>query len=321
MLRPGINKNPVDIVATLPVPATAGMCMVTDPRGTSPYIYFLFSATSFWRLDTTGWTWQQLASPTAAIMTAFGAGTCMTMDVSGGTIYAFGPGAGGGDDAWTARYTIATDTWAAMDATGDMDALLGATWASDGVLVHPCTSLSPDVPAIGAIPANDYLLLTGNAGLVTYVYQISTDAWTAPLLARPFVVGAGTTASWLWGYSANRVYGQDAGGTAPSRYYNITANTWNNVTPVPALTTLPNTGTCAISSCCGSLQYLHLNATGTILQFNPATSEVTPLATLYGPEGAATAGSKLAAYKVGDREFLLAMLQSTTQLQRVQIIR
>lgn len=325
MLRPGINKNPVDIVATLPVPATAGMCMVTDPRGLSSYIYFLFSATSFWRVDTTSWTWQQLASPTAAIMTGFGAGTCMCWDQSGGTIYAFGPGAGGGDDAWTARYTIATNTWDARDLTGDMDALLGAPWGTDGSLCHPCTAIA-DAPAtaaaLGPIAADGYILLVGNNLGVAYVYDIAGDAWTNTPAARGANAGAGSTLNWLWGYSQNRVYSLDGGGLDTSRYYGIAGNAWAAVTPVPAWTPAPpNTGTSAIPSCDGSLRYIHLNSTGTILQFNPATSAVTPLASLYGTEGAATVGRKLAAYKVGDREYLLAMGQSTTQLQRVQIIR
>jgi len=62
-LEPFIDPSVWELLYTMPVAAGAGACACNDQRGSNRYIYYLFSATSFWRFDTLTSAWQQLANP------------------------------------------------------------------------------------------------------------------------------------------------------------------------------------------------------------------------------------------------------------------
>lgn len=312
-MRPGVDKNPIDIIATLPLAATAGAFIVNDPRGTGRYFYIGLANASFWRLDSYSWTLQRLPNIPAPLV--FGAGTCATLDVSSGLLYVFGAGVGGGVDAETYSFNTTTNVWTALDALNDMDGFLGAVWASDGALVHPCST-------IAFAASNDFIYMCGNKSLNTFQYTISTDRWTRlPPANRAVTGGNGVTMTWNWSVSVDAINSIDGDGVATMEHYGIAGNAWAADVPVPLWTTNPDTGTCACPSTDGARVYIRLNATGRIYEYSPLTKAVTPLATMSGTDGAASVGGKLVAYTVGGKEYLVLFQHGGMDVQRIRIVR
>jgi hypothetical protein len=88
-----------------------GTWVCNDLRGTNRYIYYLGSATSFWRYDTVNNGWQQLASPPGG---TFGTGNCLVYDPSQGTAgYVWALIANATLPTWQ-YYDIALNIWTSM---------------------------------------------------------------------------------------------------------------------------------------------------------------------------------------------------------------
>lgn len=126
-----------EIVKYLPANSVAGSCMVDDGIR---YIYYMISATLFYRYDT--WTnqHQQLANPTGA----FGAGTCMkyTKQIGSqlngvvyGSVYAMIT-TDVSKPVFT-RYNIASDTWVVQNVTG-----FPGTFGTDAYICFPSPELN-----------------------------------------------------------------------------------------------------------------------------------------------------------------------------------
>lgn len=313
-MRPGITKAPVDVIATLPEIAGAGSFIVTDPRGIRTDGFVLASGTGWYRVDFVSGAVQHLTDPAAGL--TFGAGLCGVYDPTGPIIYCFGPGTGGGVDSWTASYTIATGVWAGLDAGNTMDALLGATWATDGAMVHPCQT-------IAATASDDLIYLTGNGALVNYQYSIIGDTWTtAPPANRGAAAGAGCTFDWPSGMTTDILYSLNGGGAATGEAYSILGDAWGGTVYFPPLVApLPDTGTSSCVSTDGRTIYYRVNATGTVYRWNPMTNALDTVGQLYGPDGVATVGGKIAAYEVGGVEYIVAIVHGSTQIQRMRIVK
>ena len=315
-MRPVVNSNPVDIIATLPVAAGNGAFIITDPRGTRTDAFLMMSATAFYRLDVTGGGLQRLPNPPAGL--AFGAGVAPAWDASINAIFVLGPGAGGGVDSWFARYTYTTGVWLIRDSAS-LDVLLPGTLGLDATLTHPCTT-------VGAAASDDfiYAALGANAAasLICPRYTKGGDAWVSvPPANRLVATGAGATMTWLWGHSPDLIFSLDGTGVGTAEAYGIAGNAWGAAVPVPPFTALPAAGTCACASPRGDFLYFRLNATGGIYSYNRVTNDVTLVAQMYGADGTATVGSKMAVVQVDGVDYLLCLVNGSTQVQRIRIVR
>lgn len=310
------GQNPVDILCNLPAVAPAGSFIVTDPRGVHPLAYLGFGQALFYELNLWTGALQRLADIPAGLV--FGAGTCAAYDSTNGRVWAVGPGAGAGDDSYTGYFSLATGAWVAADAGNTLDGLLGATWGTDASLFCFSTALSGAYPITNAAGIAN-LLLRGSGLNTCYQFGIGADTWVAS--AVPGVVsGAGTTLVPAWGHNPDRVYSTHGGGSTVVRYYGIAGNAWGNVTPVPTFVDAPNTGTSAVAHPDGRKILYRLNATGQILYYDPVTNALVPYARIYGPDGTATVGSKLCAYKQDGDTYLVALVHGSSQVQRIRIV-
>jgi len=145
------------------------------------YIYFQTSTTAaqFWRYDTWGDTYQQLATPPTQTGTV--ANMNFVHNVGGqfggetsGSIYMF---VGNGTICYLYKYTIATNTWLALSTTG-----VPATFATDCYLASPSPSRNNWVGGYH----------TGVLRTVTLSAAIAVGATTASVTALPEAMPIGT---------------------------------------------------------------------------------------------------------------------------------
>jgi hypothetical protein len=158
-----------------PVASSAGASMTDDDER---FIYYLSSATSFWRYDTWSNVWQQLANPTGGTV---GVGTVIRFNkqiggqfnnVVYGSILALITN--GVATPVLNKYDIATNTWTALSVSG-----LPATFGTDSSLSFP----------------NSYA--NNNLGGFSGSYTITTtgalvNATTLPCSALPKALSVGT---------------------------------------------------------------------------------------------------------------------------------
>lgn len=174
----------------LPVNSAAGSCIADDGER---FIYYLVSATSFWRIDTWGLsTPQQLANPTGGtvwagtnIMYLKQLGTQVQWVVYGSILAIITSGTGA---PVYNKYDCATNVWSALSVAN-----LPATFGTDGYLQCP-------EPA-----KNAYLWWYHSAVLNTITTTGATAGGTAlPVTALPFalpsgaVLNFGTATAPLW---------------------------------------------------------------------------------------------------------------------------
>jgi hypothetical protein len=216
-LRPGIDLPVYQWLRFMPASSAAGCCMCNDETGTNRFIYFIFSATSFWKYDIWSDSWQQLASPPSF---TFGAGTAMVFDPSGGTqgyIWLFGPSSSS-PYAVFAYYDIANNTWTSRAAPSG----LSAQWGTDAALVHTCSFYASS-------GNDDHIYLIGNNSTTFYRYSISANSWTT-LAALPASAGAGCAIHWDWAGDTDKLYVLRGGGTSTIYLYSISGNSWTTLT-------------------------------------------------------------------------------------------
>jgi hypothetical protein len=219
-LEPGVDLPVYQWLRFLPASSANGCCMCNDERGTDRFIYFLFSATSFWRYDTWTDSWQQLANPPSF---SFGAGTTMVFDPVNNRIWLFGPSSST-PFAVFAFYDIANNTWTSRAAPSG----LASAWGTDASLVYTPTTYNPS-------GNNDFIYLIGNNSTTFYRYSITNNDWTT-LASLPAAPGAGCSIHWDWGSGGNPnfLYVIRGGGSSTIYRYSISGNSWSTVTYRPS---------------------------------------------------------------------------------------
>ena len=253
----------------LPVSSILGMSMCNYKKGYSAvhsrYVYYLASATSFWRYDTVANSWQQLANPPGGTV---GAGTTLTYDPSAGTAGKVWALISNGTAAPTFQvYDCALNTWTARSVTN-----LPATFGTDAVLTHTCSTY--DVAG-----NDDYIYLIGNNATVFYRYSISGNSWISTLTAVTAAPGAGCALIWTPGWNTNRIVCIRGGATATVYYYQITENNWTPITYIPATETF-STGTMAAHKIGSDSIYIQKDITGRIYKLDLTNSILRPVTTL-----------------------------------------
>ncbi len=196
-----------------PANSAAGSCMADDNER---YIYYLISASSFWRYDTWADTWQQLAnSPggTVAAGTTLRYTKCIGAQRNGkhyGSLYLF---TASGSAVTLYRYSISDNTWsAALSVAG-----LPATWGTDTGFAYPSPELNnwtggyhagvlqtvttsgaavnatsvPVTALAAALPAGTYLRF--GVLSVTTTGASAVGANTIPVAALTSAINAGAT--------------------------------------------------------------------------------------------------------------------------------
>lgn len=265
---PGVHFPAWDQWPTpMPAASAAGSCICSDGKR---YIYYLISATSFWRIDTWTGVPEQLANPTGGTV---GAGTCMTYcssigalnnGVFYGSIFALIT-SGVGAPVYN-RYDEALNTWVNLNVTN-----LPATFGTDGYLCFPepddnnfeggyhtnaltTVTLSADIAinAVSAsvtalpraIPANTILNFgtKANPKLVHVTAAAAAAATSLTIAASINMVASGSTALYydhlyLIGNNATQMY-----------RFQITTSVWSTTSAnsgnpsLPAITAAPGAG-------------------------------------------------------------------------------
>lgn len=174
-----------------PATSAAGTCCVDDGER---FIYFLFSATSFWAYDTWANSWQQRANPTGGTV---GAGTCMQYtgmmggkfpNTSTGTVYGsiFALITSGTGSPVFNKYDIATNSWSALSVTN-----LPATFGTDGSMAFPSPLLNNYT---GGYHSGVLQTVTASAGAIIGATSVSVSALPTALPLGA-VLNFGTTAA------------------------------------------------------------------------------------------------------------------------------
>jgi hypothetical protein len=292
----------------LPATAAAGCCLCNDKRLTDRYVYFLFSATGFWRYDT--WTdgWQQLPSPPSF---AFGAGTTMTFDPSRGTagyVWLFGPSSSS-PYAVFAYFDVAANAWTSRNAPSG----LGSAWSSDADLCHPCTTYN-------AGGDDDKIYLIGNASTTWYVFSISGNSWSTMATAITGAVSTGCAIFWPWAYGTGYLYIVRGGGNSTIYIYNIGTPGFTTMSYVPSTDTF-GTGSC-IAYDGGTYVYFQKDNVNRLSRLKMQASPIMESAgqILYGTAPAAHVGQGMFLVKSTDGVlFLYYRVQSGTLMLRTLI--
>jgi len=285
--------------------ATPGI-LCNDKRGTGRYIYYLFSATSFWRYCTWANTYQQLASPPAGTT---GAGTALIYDPSNAYVWALISN-GTVTPTWQ-YYNTATNTWTARSVTNRP-----ATFGTDAALSHPCTTY-------GEAASDDFIYLIGNAAATFYRYSISGNSW----VASPTTVancgstsGAGCALIWTPGYDIDRIVRMRGTASATFEYYSISGNSWNAIAVLPATETY-TTGTMAASRGILDEIFIQKDATARIYRLDLGDGSITPVATEYMvATGAALVGDRFVYVKeTNGLEYIYFGLHTSASFLRTPI--
>ena len=265
---PGLDAPVWEQLPNAPAASAAGVAMVDDNER---FIYYLISATSFWRFDTWAQTWQQLANPPGGTLAA---GSCLRFvrqmgsqfnGVVYGSVYAL---IASGSAVVFYRFDIATNTWSsALSVTN-----VPAAWGTDGRLICPepalngylggyhsavalntvtasstaaagATSISVSALPL-ALPANAVLNFGTAAAPVWAVTTVAAAAAATSITVSPLVAQVTSAAVAYW-YADMFLLGNNA--TQVYRY-NIAGNAWtttsaNSGTPaLPAVTAAPGAG-------------------------------------------------------------------------------
>jgi len=307
-LKQGIDLPVYQWLRFMPASSAAGSCMCNDERGTNRFIYFIFSATSFWRYDIWSDSWQQLANPPSF---TFAAGTAMVFDPSKGTqgyIWLFGPSSSS-PYAVFSYYDIATNTWTSRAAPSG----LAAQWGTDAALVHTDINYN-------ASGNDDYIYLIGNASTYLYRYSISGNNWTT-LATIPGSSGAGCAIHWDWGTGGNvdKLYDLRGGGTANLYSYSISGNNWTTENPQPATETF-TTGTTTAYDPVRRRIWVQKDATHRMYYLDLATSIIYPGGTWPYAPGTAIVGDGLCYTKTTDgAEYIYFRRHSAAEIWRTLI--
>lgn len=304
------GQNPVDILCNLPSVAPAGSFFVTDPLGRSPYGYCCFGQSLFYEVNLYNGALRRLANLPAGVV--FGPGLCATLNSGNGRVWIVGPGLGAGDDSYTGYYNPLTDAWVAADAANSLDALLGATWGTEGTLVHLG-------PAMSGAYTGDVMILRGGNLNTCYLFSIAGDAWAATGVPGA-VAGPGATMAVAWAHNDDRVYASLGAGVAPMAYYSIAGGNWPVFVGGPSFGDGPNTGASACTHPAGRRILYRINATGQIVSYDPVSNALTAYARIYGPDGTATVGNKMCAYVQGGDTYVCVIVHGSSQVQRIRIV-
>lgn len=188
---PGIDAPVWEQLPSAPAASAAGVAMVDD---NDRFIYYLISATAFWRFDTWAQTWQQLANPPGGTLAA---GSClrfvkqMGSQVAGvvyGSVYAL---IASGSAVVFYRYDIATNTWSAALSVTNVPAAFG----TDGRLICPESALNGYLGGYHSSVALNTVTATATAAAGATTIAVSALPLALPSGA---VLNFGTAAAPVW---------------------------------------------------------------------------------------------------------------------------
>jgi hypothetical protein len=308
-LKPGVDLPVYQWLRFLPASSANGSSMCNDKRGTNRFIYFIFSATSFWRYDTWSDSWQQLANPPSF---SFGSGTAIIFDPSRGTsgyVWLFGP-LSSSPFAVFAFYDIANNAWTSRAAPSG----LASAWGTDASLVHTCSIYN-------ASGNDDYIYLIGNNATTFYRYSITDNTWTT-LASLPAAAGAGCSIHWDWGPGGNPnfLYAIRGGASVAIFRYSISGNSWTTLSYTPSVETF-GAGSVSVYDPNRRRIWIEKDNTHRMYYFDLATSTMFPGGIWPFSGGTAMVGDGLCYVKTPDEaEFLYFRRHTGTEFWRTLIL-
>ena len=203
----GIDQPVRDFLADLPRAASAGICMVSDPRGIADaltnkrYAYLLLPDSplgfTLYRVDLETRAIELLAPPPVAAAGAYNTALMAALyDPTGGaasntpTVYAMVSITAAPWSQWMA-YDVRTNIWAILASPALTAA---AAFATSVALAHPCGTLGTFAPLNAAI-AENFIYCEGNGGAFNAVagpsnvaqYSKAGGAWAYFKIGRAHV--------------------------------------------------------------------------------------------------------------------------------------
>lgn len=311
-MRPGQTIQPVDLLTDLPALAQAGSCFAMDRSGEGRYLYVLVptgaATATFWRYDTRGNTWQQLATPTLGANSVIGVGTAMILDESTGSVWLFNAESAGVFAQWQ-RYDPATNTWTARNTAA---LALVAQWSTDACLTHTCAALSP------VWSGDNLMYLVGNGTASMYRYEIAANLWTVLAGVRAGIPGAGATLD-VSPINPDVIYSLRGGGSTLFERNTISTDVWANVALIPNTEAFgAGTESCVLTSANPAAIIIHQG--GRIKAIEAGATAFEPVANIYGADGTAHVGRGIAGYSVGSAHYILVRPHGKAELQRIRLV-
>lgn len=344
---PGVHLPCWDqMPAYMPAASAAGACVTHDGKR---FIYYLISATSFWRVDTWTGAYEKLSNPTGGTV---GAGTCITYSsqqgkIDSGEVYGsiFALITSGTGAPVFNKYDELTDVWSNLNVTN-----LPGTFGTDGYLVFPepednnlesfhssvitTVTLGADI-TLGAtsvtvtalpksIPANTILNFgTKAAPLYVHVTTAATASATSLVITASIcAVSSGDTAlyydhGYLVGNNATQMYRWQI---TTSAWSTTSANSGNPV--LPAVSGAVGAG-CSLRFIPGGDFVVGINATdqliivrggatAAIYRYDLALNTMNTL-TYYPSTETFTTGSSTVVKTVNDKKSQLYINRNSTQ--------
>lgn len=325
-----ILSNTIGANAVLTVDSAWGV----TPDVTSTYLlltgrYYVFiggtggPGMKYWDFATN--TWSAALSMTGAPATP---GTECKLRSTPGFLAQFATGtatAGGATTLTNSAKTWTVNQWANYQVritagTGAGQVRTIASNTATALTVSSAWAANPDATSQYVIEGNDdYLYLAGNNAVTLYRYSISGNSWTtlSPGVARAGAPGAGMSLNWVrtvpnsaWTnesaiLNGRRLYSWRGGASGTLDFYDIPSNAWTNAVPLWGMGQESfTTGSCHDNADYGKI-VTQRDATGRFYELDVANQQVTPLATLFYPQGTAV---------VGDRLFTIEYIDGATRL-------
>ena len=306
----------------------------TNPDNTSVYLlltgrFYAFygsgtPALKYFDLATNAWS----GSLSGTGVTQSGTDWRLTATPGFGATIATGTAtAGAGSTLTNSGKAWATNQWASYQVrlTGGTGAGQVRTIASNTgtvLTVSSAWSTNPDSTSTYVLEANDdFLYLAGGSAVALYRYSISGNTWStlSPGTARSVAPGAGTSLSWIavasdasWADETNikngrYLYSFQGASSGNLSYYDISANTWVNLT-----TTYQRGGGADVLVAAGGYhmavdrEFIYIVQVSpvsvvTCWRFNAVTQSLDPWAMYYYPFNAAGNGNRatIASYTDG----------------------
>lgn len=324
----------VDRLADLPSPAIAGSCMVTDPRGTGRYAYYLEPLTAatvaFWRIDLHSRARQQLTAPVLPAQSIVERARLLydpTWGLAGAPRVCLIVPVGVPPFMSWQEYDPATNAWNALANIAGLAAAL----ATDLSLAHACRTLG--LGGVGGVTNDDTIVCNGDGGAFggaalsnLACYSIAGNVWTLVSGkggARGGAPAVGSSLSWSpqipWALFSWR-----GGGSVLLDLYNANTDAWFVLTPVPAKAHGEGTEVVenfrypfrsVVSDPDGQLVVYDLTGIGAAV---PAVV-VDTIHRIAGTDGPTHRGQALIAWQRGDALYLGVRPHSRSEIQRIQV--
>lgn len=342
------NTIGANAVITFTTASGSAFSASTVYRLCTPVWYVLgagtFAAGSFKKYDYATNTWTTLSNTGLPATLGTDGKLVSTPSWMGSDYLSFATGtasAGGASTLTNSAKNWTTNQWAnsqvrIVSGTGAGQVRMIASNTATVLTTSAAWTTQPDATSVYSIEGNDdYLYLIGNASVIMYRYQISTNTWTqvSPVAARGGVASTGVSFNWIWGATetdwtaentirnGRYLYSYRGGASASIDRYDIAANTWEAITYTTGAEGFTAGSKHTYN---GNFIYSQKDATNRWYRFDVTKQEIVGWGMFLYTQGTTAVGDTCfdVSYKDGATElvYIYMMLNSSNVLLRCMVI-